>query len=122
MKQVVHYFEEDHLSVAIYDLLYRLGATANYLGFFYVVHAIRLSVEDPSRLMFVTKWLYPDVAKHYGTNWRAVERDIRTVINTVWRCQPELLTEIAGFQITEKPGPSRFLSILTGYIRQGRAA
>ena len=35
--------------------------------------------EEPERLLLVTKWLYPDVAKQYGTNWKAVERDIRTV-------------------------------------------
>ena len=119
---MLQYLETDALSTTIYDLLYRLGATANYLGFFYVVHAVRLSVEDPSRLMLVTKWLYPDIARHYGTNWRAVERDIRTVISTVWRLQPELLSAIAGAQIAEKPGPSRFLSILAGYIQRGRAA
>ena len=27
----------------------------------------------------VTKWLYPEVAKHYGTNWKAVERNIRSM-------------------------------------------
>lgn len=122
MKQEVHYLENDRLSVAVYDLLYRLGATANYIGFFYVVHAVRLAVEDPGRLLLVTKWLYPEVARYYGTNWKTVERDISTVVKVVWKHCPELLAEIAGYQLLKKPSPGRFLSILTGYIQRDRAA
>ena len=61
-----------------YHLLHRLGATANYTGFSYLVRALQLCAEEPERLLLVTKWLYPDVAKQYGTNWKAVERNIRT--------------------------------------------
>ena len=60
-----------------YHLLYRLGAAANYTGFSYLVRALQLCAEEPERLLLVTKWLYPDVAKQYGTNWKAVERDIQ---------------------------------------------
>ena len=45
-----------------YHLLYRLGATANYTGFSYLVRALQLCAEEPERLLLVTKWLYPDVA------------------------------------------------------------
>ena len=78
-----------------YHLLYRLGATANYTGFSYLVRALQLCAEEPERLLLVTKWLYPDVAKQYGTNWKAVERDIRTVGRVIgiqtgrfWRLWP----------------------------------
>ena len=54
-----------------YHLLHRLGATANYTGFSYLVRALQLCAEEPERLLLVTKWLYPDVAKQYGTNWKA---------------------------------------------------
>ena len=47
----------------VYDLLYRLGATANYTGFFHMAYAVWLCVEQPDRLLLVTKWLYPEVAK-----------------------------------------------------------
>ena len=67
-----------------YHLLHRLGATANYTGFSYLVRALQLCAEEPERLLLVTKWLYPDVAKQYGTNWKAVERNIRTVGRVIW--------------------------------------
>lgn len=119
---MLQYLERDTLSVTIYDLLYRLGATANYTGFFYVVHAVRLSVADSGRLQLVTKWLYPDVAKYCGTSWQAVERGIRKVIDIVWEANRELLCEIAGGALTKKPGPSRFLSLLTEEIQRDRAS
>ncbi len=62
----------------IYDLLHRLGVTVNYTGFFQTAYAVYLIMENPKRLLLVTKWLYPEVAKQYKTNWKAVERNIRT--------------------------------------------
>ena len=55
---------------AIYDLLYRLGVTANYTGFFHTAYAVSLCIGRPDRLLLVTKWLYPEVAKQYLTNGR----------------------------------------------------
>lgn len=49
----------------IYDLLYQLGVTANYTGFFHTAYAVSLCAEHPERLLLVTKWLYPEVAKQY---------------------------------------------------------
>ena len=79
----------------IFDLLYRLGATANYTGFFHTAFAIQLCVEDPMRLSLVTKLVYPEVAKYYKTNWKAVERNIRTVGTVIWREKRSLLEELA---------------------------
>lgn len=47
----------------VYDLLYQLGVTANYTGFFHMACAVSLCAEQPDRLLLVTKWLYPEVAK-----------------------------------------------------------
>ena len=63
-------------SSAICDLLYQLGISANYKGFLHTAYAVSLCVEQQDRLLLVTKWLYPDVARKYGTNWKAVERNM----------------------------------------------
>lgn len=75
---------EDMLS-KIYDLSYQLGVTANYTGFFHTAYAVMLCLGQPDRLLLVTKWLYPEVAKQYRTNWKAVERNIRTTNDIIWR-------------------------------------
>ena len=52
--------------------------------FFYAAYAVSLCVEQPDRLLLVTKWLYPEVAKRYNTTDKHVERAIRNTIETAW--------------------------------------
>lgn len=106
----------------IYDLLYRLGVTANYTGFFYTACAIALCVEQPDRLLLVTKWLYPEVAKQYGTNWKAVERNIRTAGCMIWRKNRPLLEQLARRTLEEKPRTAQLLAILTTSLDTGPLA
>jgi len=100
----------------IYNLLYRLGVTANYTGFFHTSYAVHLAMQQPDRLLLVTKWLYPEVAKQYGTNWRAVERNIRTANCTIWRMSRPLLEELARRQLEHKPRNAQLLAILSSSL------
>ena len=101
---------------AIYDLLYQLGVTANYTGFFHVDYAVALCEEQPDRLLLVTKWLYPEIAKQYGTNWKAVERNIRTVGDIIWRENHVLLEELAHRRLEQKPRNAQLLAILAASL------
>ena len=114
--------EEISAAPRVYDLLYRLGATANRAGFFHTSAAVLLAMEQPSRLLLVTKWLYPDVAAQYNTNWKAVERSIRGIITLIWNTNPDLLKSLARFPLTAKPKPAQFLSILTAALSADGAA
>lgn len=95
-----------------YGLLYSLGVTANYTGFFHTAFALQLCVEQPDRLLLVTKWVYPDVAKRYKTNWKAVERNIRTVNGIVWEQNRPYLEELTGRGLPHKPSNAQLLAIL----------
>ena len=114
--------EESGELARIYDLLYRLGVTAHYTGFFYTSHALLLSLRQPERLLLVTKWLYPDVAKHYQTTWQAVEHAIRTVVAAAWKTNRELLCDLAGQSLEKKPSPTHFLRILAESLAKEDAA
>ena len=98
------------------DMLCRLGATANYRGFSYTAYAVLLCVQQQDRLLLVTKWLYPDVAKRYGTNWKAVERNIRTVITVVWEQNRAMLEGLARRPLLQRPCAAQFLSILSNSL------
>lgn len=98
----------------IQRLLRRLGVTENYTGFLHTAYAVQLSIDQPDRLCLITKRLYPDVARYYGTTWKAVERNIRTVVSVVWANDPQLLSELASFRLARKPNNARFLAILAG--------
>ena len=108
-KQIVDLTQE-------YDLLFQLGVNACYSGFFHAAHAIRLAREDPCRMILVTKWLYPEVAKAYGTNWRAIERNIRLTIRAVWRANPDLLCDMAMHRLYSRPTPTEFISICAAHL------
>ncbi|MCI9120568.1 MAG: sporulation protein [Oscillibacter sp.] len=108
--------DEKFCETDIYDLLYRLGVTANYTGFFHTAYAVSLCMRQPDRLLLVTKWLYPEVAKRYKTNWKAVERNIRTVSGIIWRENRFLLEQLAGKPLAQRPCTSQLLAILSSAI------
>ena len=106
----------DKVGLNEFSLLYQLGVTANYLGFKQTAYAVRLCVEEPERLLFVTKWVYPDVARRYHTNWRAVERNIRTVNHIIWRENRAYLEKLAQRPLSRKPYAGQLLAILSSAL------
>ena len=96
----------------IFDLLYRLGISANYTGFFQTACAVELCRADPERLLLVTKRVYPEVARLCGTSWSAVERNIRTVCGIAWENNRCLLEQLAHKPFPQKPYNAQFLAIL----------
>lgn len=108
--------DNEFFSTPICDLLCRLGVTANYTGFFYTAYAVELCVERPDRLLLVTKWLYPEVAKQYHTNWKAVERNIRTTSNIIWQKNCPLLETFAHSPLPQKPRNAQLLAILVSVV------
>lgn len=106
----------------IYDLLYQLGVTGNYMGFFQTAHAVYLAARQPERLVLVTKWLYPEVARHYGTTWTCVERNIRSVACIAWNSHRVSLERLAGQTLPRRPTTSAFLAMLTMYFKHDHIA
>ena len=101
----------------IFDVLFELGITPKYVGFSYSSFAIYLAIQQPERLLLITKWLYPDVAKQYLTKWQNVERGIRTVVAVAWELRPEKLSYIAKCNLTHKPTNAQFIAILANHIQ-----
>ena len=108
----------EKISAETQNLLYRLGLTANYRGFFYISYAIALCIEKEERLLLVTKWLYPEVAKRYGTNWKAVERGIRTGSGVMWSENRPLLEKITGRPLDGQLKAAQLLAILTTEVKK----
>ena len=102
---------------ATHALLYRLGVSANYKGFSHTAYAISLCLERQDRLLLVTKWLYPDVAKKYGTNWKAVERNIRTASSIAWLRNRPLLESLTQRSLDRRLRPAEFLALLTHTVQ-----
>lgn len=106
----------------VYDLLYSLGLTANYIGFFHTSYAVYLAVQQQERLLLVTKWLYPEVALHYHTTWKCVERNIRTISEAAWLNNRPLLEKLARHPLPRRPSASAFIAILAACFFSDTAA
>lgn len=96
----------------VMKMLCRLGITATYHGFFYTAYAVQIARENPLYFLLVTKRLYPEVGKHFGTTAASVERAIRTVAETAWKRNRSFLAQIAQRELHSKPKTSEFISIL----------
>ena len=96
----------------IYDLLYQLGLTASTTGFFHTAYAVYLARQQPERLLLVSRWLYPAVARHYATTWMRVERSIRTAADIAWSTNAGFLEKLARQSLYQAPKASKFISIL----------
>ena len=98
-------------------LIRSLGIGATYRGYEYLIYGIRLCLSDENYLLFVSKYLYPDIARHYNTTSYSVERDIRTVIKVCWEHgNRPLLEKIALRPLTLKPTSGEFFDIVTAHL------
>lgn len=98
-------------------LLLRLGVHIGRRQGLYLLTALHLIHEDPSRLQFVTKWLYPAVAAACHSSLSAVERGIRLACDKLWyHGNYELLMRIVLFDRDEPPAPSLMLAYLYHHL------
>lgn len=83
--------------------------------------AIILSIADMDVLNYITKELYPAIAKKCNTTPSRVERAIRHAIEVAWnRGQVEVLDSLFGYTISNskgKPTNSEFIALIADKLR-----
>ena len=83
--------------------------------------AIIKTFENPGIINFVTKELYPTIAKEYGTTSSRVERAIRHAIELAWdRGDCDVLGDMFGYTVQRskgKPTNSEFIALIADYLR-----
>lgn len=90
------------VELRISSLLRQFGIPAHIKGYQYLRTAIMIVRKNPEIMDAVTKALYPDIAKYYGTTASSVERAMRKAIEVAWdRGNIEYLQH--HFQYTIKP-------------------
>ena len=103
------------------SIIHEVGVPAHIKGYQYVREAIMISVEDMDVINSVTKVLYPEVAKRFGTTPSRVERAIRHAIEVAWdRGDLETLQRFFGYTVSNakgKPTNSEFIAMISDRIR-----
>ena len=109
------------LEALVTDFIHELGVPAHIKGYQYVRTAIMMVVENMELLNYITKQLYPVIAKKYSTTSSRVERAIRHSIEVAWsRGRPETMNKIFGYTIDTgkgKPTNSEFIAMVADRIR-----
>lgn len=110
---------EDRLTTK--SVLHQLGIGKSYSGYDYILYAIELIGQDEGVLTGITKTLYIDIAKQYHTSDTCVERNIRKVIEIIWKRSEAnhlLIIKIFGSKFSvNKPSNKEFLELLYEYIK-----
>ena len=78
-------------------------------------------VNDINLLNYITKLLYPTIAKKYKTTSSSVERAIRHAIEVAWnKGQIDVLEDMFGYTISAgkgKPTNSEFIALIADKLR-----
>lgn len=100
------------------ETLRRLGVNTSTQGYSYIAYGVALALEDSGCLRHITKGLYVDIARRFGTSASCVERDIRTAAEAIWRTEDRgLLEEICGGEPpTRRPENRELFRMLHGYF------
>ena len=97
-------------------LIKKMGVSPAILGYKYINEALKMALDDNTILDAITKRLYPDIAKKFGTNPNAVERMIRRACEKSYENMPLAMRDaifsntVCGYR--GKPTNSEFLATL----------
>lgn len=96
------------------------GVSRSYTGYDYVVHGLLLIIEDRQRLDCITKSLYLDITSHFHTSWNCVEKNMRTIVTSVWESHNTELLELIFNKSNrdKKPTNKEFLKYMYDYVMQ----
>ena len=126
MRQAVHPEQEEPyhapaLEGMVTAIIHEIGVPAHIKGYQYLRDGIKLVVENSQKINSITKCLYPEIAKRFGTTSSKVERAIRHAIEVAWnRGKIENINNLFGTKIytaNEKPTNGEFIALIADKMR-----
>lgn len=113
-----------NLETQVTAIIHEVGVPAHIKGYQYLREAIMIAVDDMDVINAVTKVLYPEVAKRFGTTASRVERAIRHAIEVAWdRGDLETLQKYFGYTVSNakgKPTNSEFIAMIADRLQLER--
>ena len=89
-------------------LLRRLGVNNSYVGFRYTVYGVIRAIANRNCLSTFPRGFALEISAEYHTSIGCVERNIRTIISTIWlHGDRTLLNQVFGFELEQKPQKRR---------------
>lgn len=109
------------METRVTGIIHEIGVPAHIKGYQYLREAILIAVDNMDVINAVTKVLYPEVAKRFGTTASRVERAIRHAIEVAWdRGDLETLQKYFGYTVSNakgKPTNSEFIAMIADRLQ-----
>lgn len=109
------------LEARVTAILHEIGVPAHIRGYHYMREAIIMAINDIDVLNYITKELYPAIAKKCNTTPSRVERAIRHAIEVAWsRGQVDAIDNLFGYTVSGhkgKPTNSEFIALIADRLR-----
>lgn len=109
------------IETRVTSILHEIGVPAHIRGYHYMRDAILMAIEDIDVLNYITKELYPSIAKKCNTTPSRVERAIRHAIEVAWsRGKVDAIDALFGYTISNhkgKPTNSEFIALIADRLR-----
>ena len=113
--------DKNSIETMVTGIIHEIGVPAHIKGYQYLREAIIIAVEDMEVINAITKVLYPQVAKTYGTTPSRVERAIRHAIEVAWdRGDLDTLQKFFGYTVSNtkgKPTNSEFIALIADKLQ-----
>ena len=112
---------QNAIETMVTSVIHEIGVPAHIKGYQYLRQAIMIAVDDMDVINAITKVLYPQVAKAFGTTPSRVERAIRHAIEVAWdRGDLETLQKYFGYTVSTakgKPTNSEFIALIADKLQ-----
>lgn len=109
------------IETLVTNIIHEIGVPAHIKGYQYLREAIIIAVNDMDVINAITKVLYPEVAKAFGTTPSRVERAIRHAIEVAWdRGDLDTLQKFFGYTVSNtkgKPTNSEFIALIADKLQ-----
>ena len=116
--------DKTSIETMVTSIIHEIGVPAHIKGYQYLREAIIIAVNDMDVINAITKVLYPQVAKTFGTTPSRVERAIRHAIEVAWdRGDLETLQKYFGYTVSNakgKPTNSEFIAMIADRLQLQR--
>ncbi len=120
-KEQKQFLFDSTLESDVTKMIREIGIPAHIKGYQYIREGIMMSVKDPDILNYITKYLYPTIAKKYHTTTSSVERAIRHAIEVAWnRGKLDAMEALFGYSVNSgkgKPTNSEFIALIADKFR-----
>lgn len=114
-------YENLNLETKVTNVLHEIGVPAHIRGYNYMREAIIMAISDAEVLNYITKELYPTIAKKFNTTSSRVERAIRHAIEVAWsRGKLDAIESLFGYTVSThkgKPTNSEFIALIADRMR-----